>query len=172
VVHHIDENPANNAQENLITLCSTCHAVHHKSKLDSISSIKRISCEPVKVYDITVKDNHNYYANGVLVHNCNILLMDDPIKPMEASSDVIRKSTNENIRTTFFSRLNDQRTGAIVLVMQRVHEDDPSGNLLKDGGWTHLKLPAEAHQPIEITLGSRKWEMKEGDLLFPARLRA
>jgi hypothetical protein len=23
-----------------------------------------------KVYDITVDDRHNFYANGVLVHNC------------------------------------------------------------------------------------------------------
>lgn len=30
-VHHIDENPANNRPENLITLCQTCHLVHHKS---------------------------------------------------------------------------------------------------------------------------------------------
>lgn len=30
-VHHIDTNPRNNVPENLITLCSKHHAIHHKS---------------------------------------------------------------------------------------------------------------------------------------------
>lgn len=30
-IHHIDENPTNNKPENLVTLCTTCHVVHHKS---------------------------------------------------------------------------------------------------------------------------------------------
>lgn len=115
-----------------------------------------------------------YYAASALSPvtgiGCDILLLDDLIKPMEAGSETIRKSTNDNMRTTFFSRLNDKRTGAIILVMQRVHEDDPAGHLLKDGGWVHLKMPAEAHEDIEIDLGDKKWVMKRGDLLFPARL--
>lgn len=115
-----------------------------------------------------------YYAASALSPvtglGADIVLLDDPIKPMEASSDTIRNSTNENIRTTFFSRLNDKRTGAIILVMQRVHEEDPTGHLLKDGGWVHLKLPAEAHEDIIIEIGDKRWEMKRGDLLFPARL--
>jgi hypothetical protein len=31
VIHHIDENPANNRADNLMTLCTTCHGTHHKS---------------------------------------------------------------------------------------------------------------------------------------------
>lgn len=115
-----------------------------------------------------------YYAASALSPLTGIgastIILDDPIKPMEASSDTIRNSVNENIRTTFFSRLNDKRTGSIILVMQRVHEEDPTGHLLKDGGWVHLKLPAEASDDIVITLGDKTWTMKKGDLLFPARL--
>lgn len=115
-----------------------------------------------------------YYAASALSPvtgiGADIIVMDDPIKPMEAGSDAIRTSTNNNIRTTFFSRLNDKRTGRFILVMQRVHEEDPTGHLLRDGGWVHLKLPAEANAPIEISLGDKKWTMKPGDLLFPARL--
>ncbi len=115
-----------------------------------------------------------YYAASALSPitgiGCDTLLLDDLIKPMEAYSETIRSSTNQNIRTTLFSRLNDKRTGAICLIMQRVHEDDPTGHLLKDGGWTLVKLPAEAKTSVLITLGDKKWEMKEGDLLFPQRL--
>lgn len=115
-----------------------------------------------------------YYAASALSPITGIgasyIILDDPIKPMEASSETIRNSTNENIRTTFFTRFNDKRTGKFILVMQRVHENDPTGNLLKDGGYIHVKLPAEAKKYHSITLGRRKWEMNEGDLLFPARL--
>lgn len=116
-----------------------------------------------------------YYAATALSPitgvGCNQLLIDDPIKPMEALSDAVRNSTNENIRGTLFSRFDDKRIGKLVLVMQRLHEDDPTGHLLKDGGWTHLKLPAEARGGrVVINLGERRWEMAEGELLSPSRL--
>ncbi len=115
-----------------------------------------------------------YYAASALSPLTGIgagtLLIDDPLKPMEAYSDAIRTSTNQNIRTTLFSRLNDKRTGKIAMIMQRVHEDDPTGHLLKDGGWVHVKLPAEAKTSVLITLGDKRWEMREGGLLFPQRL--
>ena len=116
-----------------------------------------------------------YYAATALSPitglGCGILEVDDPLRPMEAVSDQLRKNTNDNIRGTLFSRLNDKRTGRIVIVMQRVHEDDPTGNLMKDDGWTLLKLPAENKTGKTIHVGlSRKWEMKPNELLFPARL--
>lgn len=37
----------------------------------SIKSIKKIK-ESNKRYDLTIKDNHNFFANGILVHNCSI----------------------------------------------------------------------------------------------------
>lgn len=115
-----------------------------------------------------------YYAASALSPITGIgascILIDDPLKPMEAYSDAIRSTTNQNIRTTLFSRLNDQRTGKIIMIMQRVHEDDPTGHLLKDGGWTLVKLPAEAKTHVLITLKDKRWEMKPGELLFPARL--
>lgn len=134
---------------------------------DNIKSITPYGNKEYEVYDITVDGNHNFFAEGILVHNC---IADDLLKPMEASSDTIRTSTNINMRTTFFSRFNDKRTGRFVLVMQRLHEDDPTGNLMRDGGYTLLKLPAEVNKPVTISLGPKTWVMHAGDLLFPARL--
>lgn len=115
-----------------------------------------------------------YYAASALSPltgmGADYIIADDLLKPMEASSDTIRTSTNQNMRTTFFSRFNDKRTGRFVLVMQRLHEDDPTGNLLRDGGYTLLKLPAEVNKPVHISLGPKTWLMHPGDLLFPARL--
>jgi predicted phage terminase large subunit-like protein len=115
-----------------------------------------------------------YYAATALSPitgiGCDTMIGDDLIKPMEAFSDAIRNSTNQNIRTTLMNRFNDKRIGKFLMVMQRVHEDDPTGHLLKDGGYVHLKLPAEARQYHVINLGDKKWEMQPGQLLFPERL--
>ena len=112
-----------------------------------------------------------YYAasamSPIVGLGCNTLILDDLIKPMEAYSEAIRATTNLNMRTSFFSRLNDKRTGSIVLIMQRVHEDDPTGHLLKDGGWTHVKLPAETKTHVVIKLNDQQWEMAPNSLLFP-----
>lgn len=101
---------------------------------------------------------------------CEYMVIDDPIKPKEAFSDTIRSSTNENIRSTLLNRYDDKRIGKLLIVMQRVHEDDTTGNLLKDGGYVHVKLPAETKKPVMISLGDKKWEMAADSLLFPARL--
>lgn len=116
----------------------------------------------------------HYYAATALSPitgiGCNYMIIDDPLKPMEALSDTIRVNTNRNIRGTLFSRFNDKRVGKFLLIMQRLHEDDPTGNLLQDGGYVHLKLPAEAKRPVLITLNGTKWTMKKDELLFPGRI--
>src|SRR5829696_9154382 len=94
-------------------------------------------------------------VGGVLTgRGGNLLIVDDPIKPIDAMSDVARKKANDWLENTLFTRLNDKIKGAIVVVMQRLHEDDPVGVLLGKGGWTHLNLPAIAPIYEEIELGS------------------
>lgn len=126
-----------------------------------------------KHYFETTKMGHYYSASmsSVTGSGCDIQILDDPLNPDEALSDTVRNHTNETIRGTLFSRFNDPRTGRFILVMQRLHEDDPTGNLLQDEGWCHLKLPAQAIDGNKrIVLGGREWSMKQGDLLFPKRL--
>ena len=55
---------------------------------------------------------------------------------------------------TLLSRLDNKETGIILVVMQRVHQDDLSGYLLRDSeGWLHFNLPAIAEMPQSIDLG-------------------
>lgn len=76
----------------------------------------------------------------------DIIIVDDPIKPGDVLSEAERKRVNEWFSNTLFSRLNDKRTGRIVVAMQRLHEDDVTGYLTAspDHGWTVLKVPAIA----------------------------
>lgn len=76
--------------------------------------------------------------------NGGAIIIDDPLKPDDAISDVKRTFINNRYNTTIRSRVND-RSVPIIVIMQRLHEDDLSGYLL-DGGsgedWHHLKFAA------------------------------
>lgn len=72
------------------------------------------------------------------------IIIDDPLKPDDANSDTKRGAVNERYNSTIRSRVNDRDT-PIIVIMQRLHEEDLSGFLLNDGSgekWDHLCLPA------------------------------
>jgi hypothetical protein len=59
-------------------------------------------------------------VGGVLTgRGANIIIIDDPLKPDEALSETQRKTVNDWFDHTLYSRLNDKRTGCIIVVMQR-----------------------------------------------------
>lgn len=75
----------------------------------------------------------------------DIIIVDDPLKPDDAELQTIRSNANQWFTNTLLSRLDDKRTGAIVVVMQRVHMDDLTGFLLdRSDEWMVLNLPAIA----------------------------
>jgi predicted phage terminase large subunit-like protein len=72
------------------------------------------------------------------------VVIDDPLKPDDAYSASLRGKTNSRINNTIKSRLAHEGV-PIILIMQRLHEDDPVGFLLKGGTrekWHHLSIPA------------------------------
>ena len=101
----------------------------------------------------------------------DIIVIDDPHKPEDATSDVKRRSVINWFRSTQLSWLNDPKTGPIILIQQRVHEEDLAGVLLEKGGWVHLDLQAIAEEKTVIDLGNgRHVTRQEGDLLHADRL--
>ncbi len=99
---------------------------------------------PSRVYDIQVEDNHNYFANGILVHNC--IIIDDPIKSREeAQSLTYREKVWDWYTNDLYTRL--EPGGAMILVMTRWHEDDLAGRILNSeeaDAWRIVRLPALA----------------------------
>jgi len=70
-------------------------------------------------------------VDGVITgFGADYIILDDPMKPSEALSDAERMRTNNWVQHTLFTRLNDKRNGRIIIVMQRLHEDDVIGNIL------------------------------------------
>src|SRR5437879_846096 len=113
-------------------------------------------------------------TGGVLTgRGADIILIDDPLKPEEALSDAQRKAANEWYDHTLYSRLNDKRHGAIVIIMQRLHEDDLVGHVLAQEGWEILSFPAiaeadEVHR-IETIWGEQCFRRRQGEALHPDR---
>lgn len=73
------------------------------------------------------------------------IVIDDPHKADEAASEVIRKGVIDWFQNTLESRQNNPGKTPIIVIMQRLHEDDLTGWLLKGGNgekWEHVCLPA------------------------------
>lgn len=101
----------------------------------------------------------------------DVLIIDDPLKADEANSETRRKAVNTWFRETLSSRLNDPKTGAIVVVMQRLHDDDLAGHLIEQGDWVHLNLPAIAEDDERIQIGPHAYHVRrEGSLLHAERM--
>ncbi len=113
-------------------------------------------------------------VGGVLTgRGADLIIIDDPLKPDEALSETQRKLVNDWFDHTLYSRLNDKRTSGIILIMQRLHEDDLVGHVLEQEDWELVRLPAiaeedEAHV-IESPFRTRTVLRRMGEPLHPER---
>jgi len=107
----------------------------------------------------------------------DILIVDDPLHPLQAISSTERTHANNWFDQTFSTRLNNKKEGGIVVVMQRLHPEDLSGHLLAKGGWEHLCLPAKTesssyfnatdtlyHRPAGLLHNAREDEQQLADM--------
>ncbi|THD43468.1 MAG: terminase [Bradyrhizobium sp.] len=113
-------------------------------------------------------------VGGVLTgRGADVILIDDPLKPGDAMSESRRVAANEWYDNTLYSRLNDKARGAIVVVMQRLHEDDLVGHVLRKEGWDVLSFPAIAEiderYVVETPFGRRTFVRQAGQTLHPER---
>ena len=134
--------------------------VTFETSCDSVAVVERIRKDAV-VYDIEVEDNHNFFANGILCHNC--IIIDDPVKSRaEAESPTYRARVMDWYQNDLYTRLHPG--ASIVLIMTRWHSLDLAGQLLEqanDGGeqWEVVSLPAiaEEHDLIGRQPGEALW---------------
>jgi predicted phage terminase large subunit-like protein len=114
-------------------------------------------------------------VGGVLTgRGADFIIIDDPLKPDEALSETQRNAANAWYDHTLYSRLNDKKTGCIILIMQRLHEDDLVGHVLsQNGSWKVLRFPAIAEENesyvTDTVLGRRRFERRAGEALHPER---
>jgi len=125
---------------------------------------------------VTTKQGYRLTTSvgGVLTgRGADFIIIDDPLKPDEALSETQRKAANEWFSHTLYSRLNDKSTGCIIIIMQRLHEDDLVGHVLQQEGWDVVSFPAIAERDEEIVIetafGTRRVQRRIGDVLHPER---
>ncbi len=100
----------------------------------------------------------------------NFLIVDDPMNPSQAMNHHYRNLVNRWFEHTFSTRLDDKNKGAMVLVMQRLHQHDLSGYLLeKSNMWEHLSLPAISPENYLYDFGGVQKIMQAGELLHRER---
>ncbi len=99
----------------------------------------------------------------------DIIIVDDPHTPLQAASSVERRRAIEWYDQTLCTRLNNKKRGAIVLVMQRLHQDDLTGHLIEKKIWSHLKIPAVANKDHIYKINDKKFVYKKGQFLHPSR---
>ena len=97
---------------------------------------------------------------------------DDPLSPEKANSPTHRETAIRVLSETVPTRLSDPAKSAIIVVMQRLHEKDPSGHIIaSDLGYEHLRIPMEFDPARRFTtsIGWTDPRQTTGELLDPVR---
>lgn len=102
--------------------------------------------------DVISDDDFAEWKPGVF---SGALIIDDPIKPEDGDSEVIRERVNQRYDSTIKNRINSRNT-PIIIIMQRIHENDLCGFLLEKNPdeWTVISLPCIKEN------GTALWEFK------------
>ena len=172
---------ASYAQELANKLSSDCRALCSSPFYRDLFSA-RLSPQRQALQEFTTTEKGFRMATsvgGVLTgRGADFIIIDDPLRPDEALSDTQRCAVNNWYDHTLFSRLNHKRTGCIIIIMQRLHEDDLVGHVLQvPDTWKVLRFPAIAEQDeqhvIQIISGERRLTRRfarcQGEALHPER---
>jgi predicted phage terminase large subunit-like protein len=154
-----------------------CRTIMASAWYQSLFPRTRLSPERQAVQDfMTTQQGRRISTSvgGMLTgRGADFIVLDDALKPDEALSDTQRKTVNDWFDHSLYSRLNDKKNGCIILVMQRLHEDDLVGHVLGVEPWKMIRLPAIAEEDethvIETPYGLRHFERRAGEALDPER---
>jgi len=100
------------------------------------------------------------------------VIVDDPHNVKDGESDAERENAILWFTETLPTRMNDPAKSVIVVIMQRIHENDVSGHILaNDLGYTHLMLPMEfePERRCYTSIGFKDPRIEDGELLWPER---
>lgn len=104
----------------------------------------------------------------------DVIILDDPQKPGEMGSPSERKKAIEFFTDTMPTRLNNQNTGIIIVIQQRLHTEDLTGYIEKNLGnvYRYIKIPLEAERNVTYVgpISKTEWPTKKGEPLWPDRM--
>jgi predicted phage terminase large subunit-like protein len=168
---------ASYAQDLSDKLANDCRTLMISPMYEQIFSTRLSSPRPALQELITTRRGFRLATSvgGVLTgRGADIIIIDDPLKPDEAMSAAARTKVNEWYDHTLLSRLNDKVDGRIILIMQRLHQDDLVGHVLEKEDWEVARFPAIAEEDetfsVPTPFGSvRTYFRMKGEALHPER---
>ncbi len=168
---------ASYASDLAIKLATDCRQVILSPWYQETFAHTQLSVNRTAVHDFATTGRGGRMAvstgGGITGRGADILIIDDPLKPDEASSEVTRKNVNEWFDGTAYTRLDSKRHGAIVIIMQRLHLDDLVGHVVEKGDWEVLNLAAIAQEEesfeYQTLFGSITKVRQAGEALHPER---
>jgi predicted phage terminase large subunit-like protein len=131
----------------------------------------RLTSDRASVTDFATTAGGGVYAasasGSFIGRGATLIIFDDPLDMDDAGNLEKRERINQRFDSAIMSRLNDPKSGRVVINGHRLHEDDLSGHVLAMGGWDHLALPFEAPRDQVYSFGGRSLHRKKGELLRP-----
>jgi predicted phage terminase large subunit-like protein len=101
----------------------------------------------------------SFGTGGTTGYHAHFLIVDDPLNPNEAASETELRSCNDWMDSTLFTRKVDKEVSATILIMQRLHQADPTQHMLDrandDNPIKHIRLPGElvaGIEPVPVSL--------------------
>ena len=109
-------------------------------------------------------------GGSITGRGADFIIIDDPLKAEDSASETARARVIDWYDGTLSTRLNDKELGVIILVMQRLHQEDLAGFVIERGGWLELSLPAIAPVDQEVSVSPDELHYREaGSILHPER---
>lgn len=109
-------------------------------------------------------------ARGTGFHG-HINIIDDPLNPEQAVSEVELKTANRWVSQTMSTRKTEKKVSVLIIIMQRLHQNDPSGNMLgKKKNIKHICLPGEIRNYRDLVSPPELVKYYRNDLLDPVRM--
>lgn len=109
-------------------------------------------------------------SGSVTGFGADLIIAYDFMSEEESRSETERANALETWTNTFLSRLNDQRSGSVIIIQQRLHDNDLAGYVISLGNYRHLNLPAISEDRGAFDLGFGDIQFREvGDLLDSVR---
>lgn len=99
------------------------------------------------------------------------VILDDPHSVKESESEAVRGETVRWFKEAMSNRLNDMEKSAVVVIMQRVHEADVSGEIVANArDYEHLMIPMEWDgRRYTTSIGWTDPRQEQGELAWPSR---
>jgi predicted phage terminase large subunit-like protein len=136
----------------------------------------RVAEDRSKVSDFATTQGGGVFATsvggGLAGRGADMIIFDDPLDLKDAGNAKQIELVNQRFDSLIMSRLNDPKTGRVVIIAHRLNDNDLSAHVRKQGGWRHVVLPLIATRKTSYGLGYDTWLRKRGELLRPGSYTA